>query len=350
MEFLFYIGTYSVPGSRGIYQGVLDTDRQSLKIRADYPEHVENPSFLAVTRDRLYAVNELQEGGAVTTYARNAVDGSLTFLNRFATEGAGMCHVTAWPDQRHISMANYNSGSLVVCELDGERIPKKVSAFVQHHGIGYDREGRQEGPHMHSTGISQDGSCLYAADLGLDQLFCYQVKEGSLNIAPEQMQVRVPAGEGPRHFVFSPDEEYLYLVTEMGNRLHVMKRAGALRAYKRLQSVSTLPEESSVENTAADIHFSADYRYLYVSNRGENCITGYLVDGERGMAECIGYFPSFGEGPRNFCLTPDGGYMLIANQFGGNVVLCSRDRESGRIGSVVSELKIPQPVFVTVVD
>ena len=350
MNGVFYIGTYSGSGSRGIYQGIFDTEGEKLEIRNAYPEHVENPSFLAVMENRLYAANELQKGGAVTTYERDERSGELKFLNRFSTEGAGMCHIKVWPDQRHISMANYNSGSAVVCEMDDRGIPQRVSAFVQHEGIGYDKEGRQEGPHVHATGISSDARYLYAADLGLDQLFCYQVKEdGSLETAPDQMQVKVPVGEGPRHFVFTPDQRYLYLVTEMGNKLHVMKRKTGSGGYAVIQSVSTLPKGDSRMNTAADIHFSADRRYLYISNRGEDCITGYAVDAKTGKAECIGYFPSFGEGPRNFCITPDDDYVLIANQYSGNVVLCGRDAETGKISKILSELEVPQPVFVTAV-
>lgn len=348
MKYQLYIGTYSVNGSKGIYQGELDTYSQTLKITAAYPEYVQNPSFLAVAGKCLYAVNELPSGGAVTAYERDEADGSLKFMSRYETQGAGMCHVTVWPDKRHISMANYNSGSLVVCALNEEGIPQETAAFVQHEGAGFDARGRQEGPHVHSTLLSADGRFLYAADLGLDQLFCYEITDEGLRPADERLQVRVPAGEGPRHFVFTPNGEYLYLVTEMGNRLRVMKRDAESDGYVELQSLSTLPETAQKDNTAADIHFSADLRYLYVSNRGEDCITGYSLDQKTGVASCIGYFSVFGNGPRNFCVTPDDRYVLIANQFSDNLVLCDRNPETGVIGNKLDELVIPQPVFVTV--
>lgn len=351
MKYHFYIGTYSVEGSQGIYQGELDTDSQTLEIKSSYPEHSKNPSFLAVEGNRLYAVNELPEGGAVNTYERNREHGGLKFLNHFETKGSGRCHVIVWPDKRHISLANYKSGSLVVCALDQEGVPYKTAAFVQHEGVGYDSQGRQEGPHVHSTGLSVDGNFLYAADLGLDQLFCYRIEEdGGLKPADAIRHIKVPAGEGPRHFTFTPDGEYLYLVTEMGNRLHVMRWDAETGGYIELQSLSTLPEVTGEDNAAADIHLSADQRYLYVSNRGEDCITGYSLDEKTGCAACIGYFPVFGKWPRNFCITPDDRYVLTSNQFSNNVVLCSRDPRTGIIGEKLCEVSIPQPVFVTVVQ
>lgn len=349
MKYDVYIGTYSVDKSQGIYQGELDTDARILEVKTAYPEHIENPSFLAVAGNRLYAVNELSAGGAVAAYERDEKSGRLKFLSRYETEGAGMCHVTVWPDRRHISLANYNSGSLVVCGLDGEGLPKETTAFIRHEGVGYDAGGRQEGPHVHSTVVSADNRFLYAADLGLDQLFCYQIEDGALKLSDSAHQVRVPAGEGPRHFVFTPDGRYLYLVTEMGNRLHVMRRDEESGGYISIQTLSTLPEKAKEGNTAADIHFSADLQYLYVSNRGEDCITGYLLDKGSGEAVCIGFFPAYGRGPRNFCITPDDRYMLIANQFSDNLVLCGRDPKTGVIGEKLCELNIPQPVFVTTI-
>ena len=350
MKYSFYIGTYSVKGSQGIYHGELDTDRQTLKIKESYPEHSTNPSFLAVSGNRLYAVNELPSRGAVTTYERNEEHGGLKFLAQFETKGAGRCHVLVWPDKKHLSMANYKSGSLVVCALNEVGIPVQVTAFIQHEGVGHDLHGRQEAPHVHSTGFSADADFLYAADLGLDQLFCYHIeKDGSLRLADKKRQVKVPAGEGPRHFTFTQDGKYLYLVTEMGNRLHVLRQDTESGGYIELQSLSTLPKGAKEGNAAADIHFSRDMRYLYVSNRGEDCIAGYSLDEKTGEAVCIGYFPVFGSWPRNFCITPDDRYVLAANQYSDNVVLCPRDPGTGVIGEKLCELSIPQPVFVEVV-
>ena len=349
MKYHFYVGTYSVEGSQGIYHGELDTDSQTLEIKSSYPEHSNNPSFLAVTGKRLYAVNEMPEGGTISSYERNGGHGGLKFLNNFETQGSGRCHVIVWPDKKHISIANYKSGSLAVCALDEGGVPCRTTAFVQHEGVGHDSQGRQEGPHVHSTGLSADGKFLYAADLGLDQVFCYEILEdGGLKPADVKRQIWVPAGEGPRHFTFTPDGEYLYLVTEMGNRLYVMKRDGETGGYTEIQSLPTIPENAGEDNAAADIHLSADLRYLYVSNRGEDCIAGYSLDEKTGRASCIGYFPFFGKWPRNFCITPDDRYVLAANQFSHNVVFCPRDPETGVIGEKLGELSIPQPVFVTV--
>lgn len=345
-----YVGSYmGKSGSDGLYLLELDTQEKELKIIESYPEHSDNPSFLAVTESNLYAVSEKGSCGAITAFARDAATGKLSFLNRLQTEGSAMCHLTVWPDGQHLSAANYMSGSLLTASFEDNGSVGRCCDFVQHHGVGHDSVGRQEGPHVHSTVASPDGKRLYAADLGLDCVFCYETQEDAkLLLAKEEMHIHVPKGEGPRHFLFSQNSKFLYLVTEMGGKLLVYHDTGD-HCYQCVQTVSTLPNDYDGKNLSADIHMSADGRHLYISNRGFDGITSFAVDAQTGMVTLIGYVDCCGNGPRNFCITPDDGFLLIANQRSGNVVLCERDRITGAVGDKLCEVRIPQAVYVTAV-
>ena len=351
MVFQVYAGSYT--GSNdpdGIYQIELDTKKEKLRLIRTYKES-DNPSFLEVTEDYLYAVSEREEDGMVSAYKRDRTDGTLTFLNSIPTKGNSMCHLNIWPGGRYFSAANYMSGSVFTGSIRADGPLEKVQAFCQHEGIGYYHMTRQEGPHVHCTQLSEEGKYLYVSDLGLDQVFCYEVgEEASLTLAKENAQIRLPKGEGPRHFIFRNSGRFLYLTAELGNKVFVYEAKDGGKAYQEIQAISTLPEDYTEENTAADLHFSRDGKFLYASNRGMDSIVLYEVDEETGQLKTKGYYDAYGQCPRNFCITPDNRYVLIANQVSGNIVLCRRNEETGELSERLDELSAGQVSFVTTLE
>lgn len=351
MIYHIYVGSYmGENGGDGIYLLKLDSDTGTLERIASYPQNSDNPSFLSVNQRFVYAVSEGMQGGKISAFSRDGKTGQLQFLNQISTKGTAMCHLTLWPQGDILSAANYMSGSLLTARLHPEGTLDRLCDFKQHTGVGFERVRRQEGPHVHATGISPDGKRLYAADLGLDQVFCYRIGEnGMLTLEEDALQIRVPGGEGPRHFVFSDDGRYFYLCTEMGSKLFVFESKGGSGHYQQIQSISALPEGYEGFNLGADIHFSRDKRFLYVSCRGRDCITAFRVL-EDGTVETVDYYSCGGSFPRNFCVTPDDQYLLIANQHSGNVVLCPRDPHNGAVGEKIAEISIPQAVYVCAIE
>lgn len=351
MLYQIYTGSYmNENGGDGIYLLEFDTERQTLRQICSYPEESSNPSFLAVTPERVFAVSELDECGYITSFARDLATGELTKLDRLRTEGSAMCHLCLWPDGRHLSAANYMSGSLVVCQVQTDGGLGPVCDFKQHYGIGFDSKDRQEGPHVHSTGVSGDGKRLYAADLGLDQIFCYEISEdGRLTEKSGEYQIRTPDGTGPRHFLFREEDRYLYVVTELGSRLFVYEKAEGEPVFREIQNISTLPEGYTGFNAAAELRFSGDGKFLYVSNRGANTLAVFRVSETDGTVRPAGHFDCGGDFPRSFCITPDDRFVIVANQKSGSVAAFERDAISGAAGEKAAELAIPNAVFVQAV-
>lgn len=360
-----YTGSYTGADNRdGIRQFALDTDREKLRLVRTYRE-IDNPSFLALAPGFLYGVSERDRDGMVSAYKRSPADGELSFLGSISTRGDAMCHLNVWPGGRFFSAANYMSGSVFTGRIRKDGSLERVCAFCQHEGVGYYHGGqdgeacgwpaylsdRQEGPHVHCTQLSEDGKRLYVSDLGLDRIFCYETGEnGALTLAGEYEQIQLPQGEGPRHFLFRRGGALLYVTAELGSRVFVYAAGDDGRSYRQIQSISTLPEGFDGENTAADLHFSGDGRFLYVSNRGMDTLALYEVDGGSGLLRARGYYDAYGQCPRNFCITPDGRYLLVANQVSGNLVLQRRNVESGELCGKADEVSAPQISFVTAVE
>ena len=111
--------------------------------------------------------------------------------------------------------------------------------------------------------------------------------------------------------------------------------------------LSTLPEDFQGDNLAADIHCSADGRYLYVSNRGHDSIAVFTIQKD-GSLRRRGNCACGGKGPRSFTVLKDG-WVLIANQASGNVVSC-RIEDNGLLGDIRSQLPVPQASYVLCED
>jgi 6-phosphogluconolactonase len=94
--------------------------------------------------------------------------------------------------------------------------------------------------------------------------------------------------------------------------------------------------------SSADIHFSPDGRFLYVSNRGtENNIAIFATDSNSGKLSLVGYQSTIGDHPRNFCIDPSGKFLLVANQLTGDVVVFRRNAETGLLKYTGVRIQVP---------
>ena len=342
-----YAGCYTAKtGSKGLYQFSFDESSGQLTFKTAY-DTCDNPSFLAAEKDMIYAGSEAGQGGGLYAFRRHITTGDLTYINHTAVPGSALCHVQVWPNGKYLSAANYGSGSLAVCEILKDGSLGRVTDLKQHHGVGFDKHGRQEGPHVHATLLDPSGKKLLASDLGLDWLARYDIDACSGTLAlDESVHFKTPDGSGPRHFTFSEDGETLYVVTEMGNSLLVYDYADARGVTYPRQQMPLLPDSHEGESNAADLHISPDGQFMYVSNRGHDSLTVLRVHEADGSVEWIECCCTYGAVPRNFCITPDGQYVIIANQKSGNIVVCKRDLQSGTLSEPSSQVSVPQPVFV----
>ena len=97
---------------------------------------------------------------------------------------------------------------------------------------------------------------------------------------------------------------------------------------------------------SADIHLSPDGRYLYSSNRLEgDGIAIFEVNPEDGTLCRIG-FQATESHPRNFNLSPNGKYLLVACRDGNVIQIFSRDLISGELTNTGQELRMSKPVCI----
>ncbi|SFB92421.1 6-phosphogluconolactonase [Parapedobacter composti] len=341
------IGTYTNTGkSQGIYAYTFDAATGQATPKNSVA--ADNPSFLALSADRLYvyAANENGGGqGAVSAYRYDEASGTLTLVNQQLTQGDHPCHVATDRQGTHVIVSNYSGGSISVFPIQADGRLGKLKQLVQHKGSGPDPD-RQQGPHVHSAFFSPDEKQVYVQDLGTDKIQVYDYRPESPDkplVPAGQPFVKGTPGGGPRHVALSADGRFIYLVEEMAGQIRVFQQQNGI--WEAIQEADINARDFSGEDGAADVKLSPDGRFLYASNRGDaNTIAIYAVDSDTGKLTKVSNQSVLGVGPRNLVISPDGRHLLVANQQSDEVVIFARDAATGLLNDTGHRIAVGAPV------
>lgn len=339
---ILYVGTYTKDLTDGIFVYSFN-DQTGRLVNLKMPAVCNNPSFLAISANKkfLYAVGELHNldsnnSGDVSAF-RIEKNNKLTLLNRVLTHGADPCHVSLSPDGKIGVVSNYNGGNLSVFTILPDGSLSDMVQRIQDAGSG-PFPGRQTEPHAHSARFDATGKFLFAADLGTDELKIYNVGTGEIPLTPNaQPLLKLAPGSGPRHFDFSADGRYIYVIGELSSMITVFMKYGG--DWKIIQTIKTIPKDFQGENWSADIHLSTDGRFVYSSNRGQNSIAVFKRNLKSGKLALVENVSVEGDWPRNFTLDPSGRFLLCANQKSNDITIFKIDQPSGKL--IFTGRKIP---------
>ncbi len=285
------IGTYTDSGSYGVYSASFDGMKGKLTLIDS--AQAGNPSFIVASEDgtRAYSVNEYNDGRQGVTAYR--IDGyaTLSVLNSQPLGpgwGEDPCNVLL-AGGKMIS-SDYTGGDLAAFPLEADGSLAPVSGVF-----------RWEGGHIHCAALSPDGKYIFVVDLGGDRIYRF-----SDTLEDSTVAWQGPEGLGPRHLVFDRKGTHAYLLCELSDSLVVFDcREGVL------SPVQTVSAYDGGGHGSADIHLSPDGRFLYTSHRlaGDGVAIFRVL--EDGRVERAGFLPT-GKHPRNFAVSPDGKWLLVA--------------------------------------
>ena len=349
---LVYIGTYSSPqgpeGSKGNGKGiyVFDMDPATGSLtEQQICEDERNPSSLALhpSAKYLYAANEVsnfndRHAGAVTAYTIDARSGRLARLNIVSSEGAGPAHLSVHPSGKYVLVANYHGGSFAVLPIlpDGRvasatdvkqdtQAPGPIHAKSAPPGSfaisGHDR------PHAHMIESDPSGNFVLGCDLGTDTIHVWRLNKQSGKLDPVS-DVSVPAGDGPRHFVFHPNGKWLYSIQEESSTLILFDFDPKSGAVKARQQISTLPAGFAGTNFTSEVRISSDGKFLYAANRLHDSIVVFAV-GASGELAFASETWTRGDYPRSFTIDPSGKFLYCCNQRSDAVTCFRINRATG---------------------
>jgi 6-phosphogluconolactonase len=291
----------------------------------------------------LYAVNET--GDSTAALSSFTFDGdALSFMDAMPTEGSYPCHVAVSKQHPIAVVSNYGGGSLSVYRLENNGGLAEKIQHIQQEGTGPNKE-RQEASHVHSAFFSPDEKHVYVQNLGTDRVTIYRIdKKNDHYSLVEENHISTPAGGGPRHLVFDEKGKNIYVLLEMTAKIAHYEKDG--ENWILVDTVSINEEGFEGDDGAAEIKRSADGKFIYASNRGDaNTIALFAVD-KSGKLERKKVYPTGGAGPRNFNLSPDGRFLLVANQRTNNITVFERNKETGELKDTGKQIEVSTPVCI----
>lgn len=299
---------------------------------------LSNPSFLCVSKNgkHIYTVGEDGKTASANFLNFDRKAHSLTLMQTARTNGSAPCNIILYPNERHLVTANYMGGSISIFDVNKSGYcaePPLVESFT---GAGYDPE-RQEQAHLHAVNFTPDGKYLVTNDLGHDKLRFYKADGSAVEVA----EYNFPKGTGPRHLTFAPNGKFAYLISELSGEIFTFeynKKNPNLFELKQTVKADVMDAKGS-----ADIHLSPDSRFVYASHRLEgDGVSIYKVLSD-GTLERVG-FQATGIHPRNFAITPNGKFMLVACRDSNDVEIFERNISTGLLTDTGKRISMSKPV------
>ena len=348
----FHIGSYShdpdgkADNGEGIYSASLNLQTGEMT-NPSCAVRCVNPSYLVWGPDRnhLYATQEIAaaDGPALVSFAKDARQ-QLKLQQTVYLQGELPCHVAIDTAGRFLTSAQYGSGDVALFKLghDGEII--EPAQMIRHSGKG-PNEVRQEGPHAHYATVLAEQGILVAVDLGLDSVLAYAIDPITDQVAElPAFSLQTTPGAGPRHLAMLPGSNTAYLYCELNDEIDQLaldasgcKCVGTGQAF----------EHSRVNGSAgAAIRIAPDQRHLYVSGRTQSKIASFEIDQSSKALRALTCIDSGGIWPRDFSISPDGSFLVVANEHSNNVSSFRRDVIGGSLESTGYSLELGSPACI----
>ena len=347
---MMYIGTYTEGGnSKGIYTYHFNQENGIFELLSSAT--AANPSFVTLSPDgkHLYAVSEYNDGrqGA---YSFDVSEDKVQLSNPvflptapkkvLPRAGADPCHIVS--DSKYVITANYTGGDISVFSLDAAG---RLQTEVQH--ISFVEALHGSASHIHCIIPTPEKRYVLVTNLGKNCVyrFRYKARKASKGVKVlSDMKVAYCISDtiqGPRHLTFSKDGRFAYLINELGGECVVLSyRKGKLKEVQRIMA------DEGGGRGSADIHISPDGRFLYTSHRlKKDGIAIFAIDPEKGTLSKIGYQLT-GIHPRNFGITPNGKYLLVACRDDNKIQVFERNEATGELTETAQAIEVDRPTCI----
>ncbi|MDD4821828.1 MAG: lactonase family protein [Bacteroidales bacterium] len=339
-ELNMVVGTYTDGDSKGMYSYTFN--QETGKATALSEIEVSNPSYLTFSENGnfIYSVSEnVGDEATANAFSFDKKSGQMKLINRQKTQGDHPCHIAT--DGKNVVVANYTGGSFTTykIEKDGSLSPATSFNNFKENRIGPDTV-RQSSSHIHCAVFAPDNKHLFVTDLGADRIYRYKINHKRIATEKPAFTTIAP-GSGPRHFTFAPDGKHAYLINELSGTI-----VSYLYHQDLLEPLQTVRADSVGGRGSADIHISPDGKYLYASNRLQSDgIAIFSINPESGKLAKVGY-QLIGIHPRNFIITPNGKFLLVACRDSNVIQVYLRDLNTGLLTDTKQDIALSKPVCI----
>lgn len=348
--------------SAGGHVAVYKIDPESGELTPDQQVELQGAGPTGVSSNgKLLYVNAQVAGSEGNGKGKKAQPGIATFaigkhgrLELLAHEGSGMSAGYLMPDatNQYLAGNNYGEGRAALWRLDDARVYRGTEPQI----VSLEKNA-------HSAVFSPNNRHLLVPATGPNKVFQlrFDAQRGVLE-ANDPPYAAGPQGEKearqPRHIVFHPDLAMAYTTNERERPgVGVWKWDGESGQLRTVQNLVTYPDGFDGVITTADLHFTPDGKYLYVSNRditdrkartGTDHIVGFRCDPETGLLTYISHTPCE-HVPRSFAVDDSGTFVYVAGQSDDHLGVYRIDAVTGKLDKVTSYAVGARPSWVTCV-
>ncbi len=298
---------------------LMDDETGSLEPIASFPVP-GRPAPMAVHPSGRYIYVGRRGDNRVSSFSVDRESGDLTEIGEAALM-SDPCYMAADRRGRFLLSSYYAGGGAAVHRIgSGGAVAGPAAQWIE----------TATGAHSIQTDASNRFAFVpHIADKGPNAIFQFRFDEETGRLTPNSPAVLTPESEdGPRHFCFHPSLDVLYTSNEQDCSVTAYRLDRSTGALNALQTVSTLPEGYTGDNSCAQIQITPSGRFLYAPNRGHDTIAGFRVDTATGLLEPIGHTPTE-RMPRAFSLDPSGRFLYAAGLDTGRLASYRVDQSSG---------------------
>ncbi len=298
----YLVGTYTKNQSEGIY--LVEDEKVTLYNR------LFNPTYFTLQEGYLFTLAR----GGIEIYQ----NGTLVYEDH--SEANAPAHIFYEPSLQMIFTANYHVGQMSTYRFEGTQT-KKLQTIIY-----------PTGSHAHQVIYDTRLQTLFVVDLGLDTIFTYEINDKLKLVSKKDLTLH--KGVGPRHLVTS-EKGYIYCLTEYSHEIYVYNEK-----MEFVKKYSTIDKQFSGISSAA-IRITHDFKHLYVSNRGYDSLTHFLINSD-GTLKQQKIYNTQGKHPRDFNLSLDESHIVVGNMHSNNVSIFARNQQSGDL-KFIKNLNVPEP-------
>lgn len=342
-----------------------------------------NAGYLAISPDgvHLCATDERRDlggttgaGGGVVAYRIAAATGALDRINVTPSMGANPAYASFDHAGSRLAIANHATYEPVIGVRDGRLTTTYDDATVTLLPMA--RDGTigpatavatldpgagptpaasaglpmtfAASPHAHSANWSPSDRWLLVCDKGADRLYTFRVAGDRLR---RGTRLSVRPGHSPRHSAFHPRLPLVLIVNEQVPTVdlyHLDERTGGLRHLGTCELLDRRSPAGGPVDIPADIQIHPHLPVAYATTRRADVVTVLRLSADPPALERVQVVRSGGRTPRSCAITPDGRWLLVANQDSGELTPFAVDRTDGRLTPAGTPLRLPRPVCIKV--
>jgi 6-phosphogluconolactonase len=230
-----------------------------------------------------------------------------------------------------------------------------VSPIAANGVIGPPRQVLENHPNAHSILVDAKNRYVLAATLGNDliNVFKFDAKTGQLDPhTPPAVSLGEKTGKaktGPRHLVFHPNGQLVYVLGELDGAVHVFDYDAAKGQLKEKQAVSALPPGVTGRIAAADLHLTPNGKFLYSSDRTSNTLAAFKVNAADGTLTLLETLPTEAM-PRSFSIDSAGRYLFLVGMRSHRMSSYEIKPDTGKLTKLKEYALGKIPNWVEIVD